>query len=90
MPKYLFHLPSPTVPEPEGIDLPDLEAARRVAVRTAAAMIGQNVDDFWESREWQMTVSDEYGLQLFSLTFFATDAAAAGPVEIHLERPTQD
>ena len=89
MPKYLFHLPSQTVPEPEGIDLPDLEAARRVAVRTACAMIGQNVDEFWDRRDWQMTVSDEHGLQLFSLTFFATDAAAAGPVEIHLERPAE-
>jgi hypothetical protein len=89
MPRYLFHMPSPTVPEPEGIELPDLDAARRVATRTACAMIGQNVDEFWQSREWQMTVSDESGLQLFSLTFFASDAAAAGPVEIHLEPPPQ-
>ena len=52
-------------------------------------MIGQNVDEFWERRDWQMTVSDESGLQLFSLTFFATDAAAVAPVEIHLEPPAE-
>lgn len=89
MPRYFFQLPAQELPDADGADLPDLDTARRVAVRTACAMVAQNVDDFWARREWMMTVTDDAGLALFSLTFFATDAAAAGPVEIHLERPPE-
>ncbi len=87
MPRYFFHLPGQASPDAEGFDLPDLNAARRVAVRTAGAMIGQGVEEFCETGEWQMIVSDETGLALFSLTFFASDAPAVQPIEIHLDPP---
>lgn len=87
MPNYYFQLPGQLLSEREGFDLPSLEEARRVAVRTACAMISQSVDEFWASREWQMSVTDDDGLVLFTLTFFATDAAAAQPIEIHVGPP---
>jgi hypothetical protein len=87
VPRYFFHLPGQASPDAEGFDLPDLNAARRVAVRTACAMIGQGVEEFCETGEWQMIVSDETGLALFSLTFFASDAPAVQPIEIHLDPP---
>jgi hypothetical protein len=87
VPNYYFQLPGQLLSEREGFDLPSLEEARRVAARTACAMISQNVDEFWAGGEWQMSVTDEDGLVLFSLTFFATDAAAAKPIEIHVGPP---
>jgi hypothetical protein len=89
VPQYFFQLPAHELPDADGVDLPDIDTARRVAVRTACAMIAQNVDDFWARREWVMTVTDDTGLALFSLTLFATDAAVTQPVEIHLERPAE-
>lgn len=87
MPKYYFQVSEQPAPDIEGVDLPDLDSARLVALRTACAIIAQAADDFWQKREWQMTVADESGLALFSLTFFATDAAATAPVEIHVGPP---
>ena len=89
MPNYFFQLAGQDMPDAEGHELPDLDAARHVAVRTACAMIGQNVEEFWATREWLMTVTDDSGLALFSLTFFSTDAAAAAPVEIHIGPPPE-
>ncbi len=89
MPRYFFRLPGQADPDAEGVDLPDLNAARRVAVHTACAMIAEAVEEFCEAGEWQMTVSDETGLALFSLTFFASNAPAAQPAEIHLDPPKQ-
>ena len=88
MPKYFFQQTGgPTALDAEGFDLPDLVAARRMAVRTACAMIAQAVEDFCATGEWQMTVTDETGLVLFSLTFFASDAPAAQPMEIDVDPP---
>jgi hypothetical protein len=88
VPKYFFQVQGgQSAPDVEGFDLPDLMAARRVAVRTACAMIGQSAEEFCATCEWQMMVTDESGLALFNLTFFATDAPAAHPIELHLDRP---
>jgi hypothetical protein len=88
VPRYFFQVQGgQSAPDVEGFDLPDLMAARGVAVRTACAMIGQSAEEFCATGEWQMVVTDESGLALFSLTFFATDAPAAHPMEIHLDPP---
>ena len=88
MPRYFFQVQGgQSAPDAEGFDLPDLMAARRVAVRAACGMIGQSVEEFCATGEWQMVVTDETGLALFSLTFFASDAPATQPVDIHLEPP---
>jgi hypothetical protein len=88
VPKYFFQQTGgPTALDAEGFDLPDLTAARRMAVQTACAMIAQAVEDFCATGEWQMIVTDETGLTLFSLTFFASDAPAAQPIEIDLDPP---
>jgi hypothetical protein len=33
---------------------------------------------FWNWREWGLTVTDDTGLVLYSLTFFGVEAAASG------------
>ena len=93
MPKYFFNLqdgatPDSEGPDSEGYEFPDLGTARSVAVQTACAMISQNAAQFLERGEWQMSVTDEDGLVLFSLTFFTTDAPVMQTVTIGLPPST--
>jgi hypothetical protein len=82
VPKFFFNLQGGAMPDREGVELPDVAAAKMVAVQTACAIISQNVSEVLERGEWQMAVSDEQGLALFSLTFFTTDAPAVRTVTI--------
>jgi hypothetical protein len=75
MPRYFFQLPAQATPDTEGVELPDLDAARRVAVHAACGMIAEGVEEFCQTGEWRMTVSDEDGLALFNLTFVASDGS---------------
>lgn len=61
---------------PQCIDLPCVQDARREAAKLACAAITDNSDIFWRTREWQLTVTDENGLNLFSLLILAADAPA--------------
>jgi hypothetical protein len=84
LPRYFFHIQEGSAPpDVEGIELPGLAEARRVAVQTACAMISHGIEDFWGTGEWQMRVTDEAGLDQFRLTFFATDAPATASADIH-------
>lgn len=61
---------------PQCIDLSSIQDARREAAKMACAAINDNSDRFWRTREWQLTVTDENGLNLFSLLILAADAPA--------------
>lgn len=64
-------------PFPQCIDLSSIQDARREAAKMACAAICENPDRFWRTREWQLTVTDDRGLNLFSLLILAADAPAA-------------
>ena len=81
MPKFFFNLQD-GVPDREGVELPDVATAKVVAVHTACAIVSQNAPDIIERGEWQMMVSDEHGLVLFSVTLFTTEAPAVRTVTI--------
>lgn len=59
------------------IDLHGVREARREAAKLACEIMADDIDGFWSAREWQLTVTDEAGLNLFSLLIFATDSPAA-------------
>ena len=82
VPKYSFNFDEGRDLDAEAYELADLAAARLVAVRTACAMIGQNAAEFVDRGEWRMSVCDEQGLILFSITAFSTDAPAAQTITI--------
>ena len=82
MPKFFFNVQDGSIPDRDGYDLPDLAAARVVAVQTACAIVSQNVSSLVDRGEWQMHVCDESGLVLFTLTFFTTDAPSTQTVTI--------
>lgn len=75
--RYFFNVSDGEVRSfPQCIDLSSVQDARREATKMACAAISENSDTFWRTREWQLTVTDERGLNLFSLLILAADAPA--------------
>ena len=78
MQRYFFHLND--AKDQTGADLPSLADAKRQAVRYTAELLSETADQFWETGELTMIVSDEHGLVLFSLGLAGND----WPVDRHL------
>jgi hypothetical protein len=77
VPRYFFHVhDGAELPDEDGTELPDLASARNEAVRLAGASLKDHAQAFWNEEQWSIDVTDEDGLMLFSLTFFATNAPA--------------
>lgn len=75
MARYFFNVTNgKVITYPHCVDLPNIRAARREAVRLACTTLGENPDEFWHSGEWQVTVTDERGLNLLSVLLLATNA----------------
>ncbi|RWD73286.1 hypothetical protein [Mesorhizobium sp.] len=73
MPIFHFHVDNGEFnPDDEGVDLPDLDAARQEAVRAAGEMINDSKQSFWEHMTpWIMNVTDDQNRLLFTLQFAA-------------------
>jgi len=77
MPRYHFNIrDGHSTPDPDGIELPDLSQAKIEAARRGGEILRDNAAKFWEREDWRIDVTDAAGLQLFSITIFATMAAA--------------
>ncbi|RUX33440.1 hypothetical protein EOA23_06650 [Mesorhizobium sp. M2A.F.Ca.ET.042.01.1.1] len=72
-PFFHFHVDNGEFnPDDEGVDLPDLDAARQEAVRAAGEMINDSKQSFWEHMTpWIMNVTDDQNRLLFTLQFAA-------------------
>lgn len=81
MPRYFFNVhDGRDLVDTEGSDLSGLDHARQEAVRTAGELLRDGGHaDFWSGEEWQMVVTDERGLEVFTLTFKATQPGFQGP-----------
>ena len=73
MPRYFFHIDDGvSFPDPAGIELPGLTAARAEAVKASGTILADFDGDFWKSGSpWVMSVTDATGRLLFSLHFSA-------------------
>ncbi len=58
-----------------GSDLPDLDAVRTEAVKTASELLRSDCRDLWSGSDWKMIVTDESGQQVLMLRFSANEAA---------------
>jgi hypothetical protein len=76
--RYFFNIESDG-PDTEGHELANLAEAKCEAVKLAGKVICDDADAFWDRGDWNMTVTNDEGLTLFSLTFFGTEAASADP-----------
>jgi hypothetical protein len=72
VPKFFFHLEGS--PDDLGIELPSLAAAKCEAARYAGRLLCDDADKFWSSAQFDLTVSDEQGLSLFSISIHGVEA----------------
>ncbi len=81
MERFLFNLTDGSpVADDEGLELADVAAARKEAVRFLADALRHKGDEFWRDGRWTLTVSDARGLVMFSIFVDAVASAAVGPV----------
>lgn len=71
MPRYHFNLDDGLghVPDKEGQELADEEAARAEAVRSARSMIAADVMEGWLDLGGRIEVTDAAGTKLFTIEF---------------------
>jgi len=68
MPRYHFHAEDGrSLPDPEGLDLPNDRAAEVAAVRYLAELLDTYPELLWDTRSLQVTVTSDTGLTLFTL-----------------------
>ncbi|WP_423794589.1 DUF6894 family protein [Methylobacterium durans] len=80
MPRYFFHIDEGRHhTDAVGVELADLNAARREALRVIGElMIDNALGDIWSGREWVMTVADEASRELFSIRLSTSQRNGAG------------
>jgi hypothetical protein len=72
MTRYFFHIRDGVdIPDPEGTELPNPDAARTEAVVFAGAMLKDCAQGFWKNADWRLTVIDENGGTVCALRFAA-------------------
>ncbi len=78
MPNYYFDIiDGENFFDENGLELPDLAAARNEAVRYSAEVLREMPERFWNCETWVMTVSDSDRNPLFTLKFLAEQVAPA-------------
>ena len=78
MPRYHFNrADGGFVPDPEGTELPNLDAARTAAVIHAAETIRDRPNFVWDGRDFRVEVTDEGGMLLCTVVVLGVDAMAA-------------
>ena len=56
----------------EGYTFPDAHTAKGEAVKYAAELLSDVGESFWDPRDFEMTVTDEKGLILFTIRMIGT------------------
>ena len=81
MPRFFFHSNHPSenaVQDDEGFEFPNVIAAKREAVIYAGELLRGVGEKFWDTADFELTVTDENGLILFAMRVFGVDAPAIG------------
>ena len=79
MPRYFFHIEDGQEFHDEtGTELPGVEEARRQAAIVVAAHLRDHPCDVWGDRTLIVTVQDQWGLTLFTVTVAGHESAALG------------
>lgn len=70
MPRYYFHVRDDiSAQDEEGLELPDLAAARETALEAARDMCCADIKQGWLDLDCRIDVTDEKGETLLSITF---------------------
>ena len=79
MPRFFFHTNHPaelTVQDDEGMVFPSVRDAKCAAVKYAGQMLADVAEHFWDSADFDLTVTDAKGLILFSMRVVGIEAPA--------------
>lgn len=79
MPRFFFHTNHPTegnVQDDEGMEFPNIHVAKCEAVAYAGRLLCDVAEHFWDTGDFEMTVTDEKGLILFTMRVIGTEAPA--------------
>lgn len=73
MTRYYFHAADGVqFRDAEGEELPDLDAAKDVALQVLTEMLPLKRDDFWNTKKFSVSVKDQTGRLVAVLTTIAT------------------
>ena len=74
---FHFEVRTPThVMLTEGVELSDHTAARVEAARRVGVLLNDHAGQIWVDQEWQMEITDETGLILYTIQVFTQKSAA--------------
>jgi len=74
MPRYFFHVHDGTnMPDEEGVELPDLKAARSQGILACGEMLKDIDGDLPRDLVWEMVVEDEAGAPVLTFRFTAIE-----------------
>jgi hypothetical protein len=86
MPRYYFHVFNDAVAmDDEGVDLPDLDAAREQALESARELVCDAVHKGHLNLEHRIEIEDEKGERVLTLTFrdaFTVTGAVPAPKKL--------
>lgn len=70
MPRFYFHAQDGKLtPDREGVELADVEEARRHAIKLSGEILTREGARFWSGEDWQISALDSRGVHIFSLNF---------------------
>ncbi len=79
MARYFFHTNHPaelTVQDDEGLEFASVHEAKCAAVKYAGQLLADVAEKFWDKADFDLTVTDENGLILFSMRVVGIEAPA--------------
>lgn len=79
MPRYFFHSRDGVAyRDPNGLELPDMDAAGLEAMRYLAEIIRDDAAEVWRAGDLQLTIADEHGAELCVFSVTRRDAVPPG------------
>ena len=79
MPRFFIHSNHPSernVQDDEGIEFESIHDAKCQAVAYAGHLLADSAEQFWDTADFELLVTDENGLILFTMRVVGTEAPA--------------
>ena len=79
MPRFYFHTNNPaegSLQDDEGMEFSSIHQAKCQAAVYAGALLRDVAESFWDDADFELTVTDDAGLILFTMRVVGTEAPA--------------
>ena len=84
MPRFYFHTNHPaeiSIQDDEGLEFDTVHDAKCAAVKFAGQLLADVAEKFWDEADFDLTVTDDRGLILFSMRIVGIEAPALRATE---------